>query len=165
MCKSLLERFEAKVSPEPMSGCWLWTGALGRHGYGHIRFGGKTRLATHASLLLVGVDVGRFFALHRCDTPACVNPRHLFLGTHLENARDRAKKRRSGCWVNPESLARGERAGGAKLTAAAVREIISARRSGMSVKDIIKRFNTPNGTINAILYGRSWKHITREFYT
>jgi hypothetical protein len=92
---TLRERFEAKFTPEPMSGCWLWTGAVQGHGYGCFHVGGQPlqahRMAwqlTHGSIA-PGIHV-----LHRCDNPACVNPSHLFLGDPKINAQDRSKKGR-----------------------------------------------------------------------
>jgi hypothetical protein len=81
--------------PEPMSGCWLWTGAIASHGYGHTRFDGETwyahRLSWHAHR---GPITPGMWVLHRCDVPACVNPAHLFLGTATDNAQDRENKGR-----------------------------------------------------------------------
>lgn len=107
-----LERLESKYVPEPNTGCWLWTSALNNKGYGVFRFGNKAAYAHRVSFLLhvgevpIGMEV-----CHRCDTPACVNPGHLFLGTHAENMRDMIGKSRHGAVTKPERLARGSRHG------------------------------------------------------
>lgn len=94
----LEERFFRYAMPEPMSGCWLWTAAVDKSGYGEIAVGRRSKRATHVSLLLHGVDIPPgMCALHRCDNRVCVNPDHLFVGTRLDNARDMIAKGR-GRW-------------------------------------------------------------------
>lgn len=89
------ERFMAKVSPEPMTGCWLWMGSAYTKGYGTIwyidRLWAAHRLAYTwwRGAIPAGMQV-----CHWCDTPACVNPDHLWLGTHRANMADRNHKKR-----------------------------------------------------------------------
>lgn len=97
----LMERFMDKVEPEPMSGCWLWRGAVRGGGYGEIGIGSKTdktasmRAAHRVSYeLFVGKIPPKMNILHSCDMPLCVNPDHLFVGTQADNCRDRARKGR-----------------------------------------------------------------------
>ena len=89
-------RFEQQYIPEPMSGCWLWTGTLaGRDQRPRLCFDGKQGYAHRASWLLHrGPIPDGLQVLHRCDTPLCVNPNHLFLGTQLDNVRDAKAKGR-----------------------------------------------------------------------
>lgn len=90
--RPLADRFAEKVIPEPMSGCHLWVGSADEHGYGHIREGGKRCpvLKAHrvAYELAYGAIPDGLDVLHQCDNPACVNPRHLRVGTHLDNMRE-----------------------------------------------------------------------------
>jgi hypothetical protein len=96
--RTLQERFEEKYTPEPNSGCWLWTATIDEDGYGKMRIGGRgTRhlRATHVALALVGRTVpAGMQALHTCDIPSCVNPDHLWIGTGADNMRDKTRKGR-----------------------------------------------------------------------
>jgi hypothetical protein len=97
----LLERFMNFVIPEPNSGCWLWLGTMDPHGYAKIGMGhNKRQQASHIAMRLFrdGVPDG-FLVMHRCDNPACVNPDHLTIGTHKDNAIDKIKK---GRWRGPD---------------------------------------------------------------
>lgn len=98
---TLAEFLEMNTSPEPMSGCFLWTGFVNRQGYGRIRWQGRNELVHRLSYeLSTGVHPGAKFVCHKCDNPSCLNPDHLFLGTAKDNNKDRASKGRNmkGYW-------------------------------------------------------------------
>jgi len=100
-----------RATPEPTSGCWLWTKAV-VCGYGLGNVGGRTRRVHRVAL---ESRLGRSLrldecALHSCDQPSCVNPRHLRPGTHQDNVNDRQKRgrgvrneQRSGIVATPGS--------------------------------------------------------------
>lgn len=77
--RPLEERFWEKVQPEPMSGCWLWTGTKKFDGYGELTVGGRKHVRAHrfSYELLVGPIPEGLDLDHLCRVRACVNPRHL----------------------------------------------------------------------------------------
>lgn len=91
------ERFWVKVDKTAPGGCWLWTGVRRPNGYGSFsvrqKYFGTHRFSWELTNgpIPTGLNV-----LHRCDVRACVNPEHLFLGTHRDNAIDREQKGRKG---------------------------------------------------------------------
>ena len=94
------ERFEEHLYPDPNSGCFLYVGKNTPEGYGRFRrdgrHGAKFIFAHHMALLLAGQDIPpEMCVLHKCDTPACCNPDHLFIGTRFDNNIDKIAKGRA----------------------------------------------------------------------
>lgn len=91
--ESLRLLIEDRSEPEPNTGCWLWMQHTNRLGYGRLKQRNRSREAHRVSYeAFVGPIPEGMDVLHRCDVRCCVNPDHLFLGTHLDNMRDMAIK-------------------------------------------------------------------------
>lgn len=141
------ERFDAKWIPEPTSGCWLWIGSTLSHGYGLLKGAGKSNILAHRSSweLHHGDIPSGQFVLHRCDTPSCVNPNHLFLGDQAKNMEDCAKKNRT---------AAGEDHGRAKLSNAQIERMWWLRSLGLSYEHIGNAMGISLSHAHAVLTGR-----------
>lgn len=149
---SLRDRFLAKV--QKTDGCWNWTGYT-RKGYGMIREGGRycRRLQAHrlAYEFFVSPIPNGMCVCHHCDNPTCVNPQHLFVGSHVDNRADTVAKNRQ---------ARGERNGQAKLTSRqvhAIREQHQAWSHQFGAKALARRYGVHRSTIFDILSGEHWR--------
>lgn len=162
-----IDRLAAKVAHDHDTGCWLFTGTLTRAGYGQLYMPGETlrsgsrQLAHRVSWRLYRGPIPEGMAvLHHCDTPACVNPDHLFLGSHTDNMRDMHRKGRSVSQVKPELHARGERQHLAKLTADQVLEIRHLRSvEHLGLSQIGDQFGVTKSAVWAIVNGRTWRHV------
>jgi hypothetical protein len=140
----LTPRFWSKV--QKSRACWNWSGTLDKDGYGVIQ--GENRRQVRAQRLSYELNIGPIpsgkHVLHRCDNRACVNPKHLFLGTNLENIADKVKKQRQS----------------AKLTPEKVRRIKRMLKSSISVSSIAVQMGVTIGAIYPIAKGKTWKYIT-----
>jgi hypothetical protein len=101
---------------EALGKCDLWTRARNREGYGEVWHDGRLYRAHRLAWELSNGPIPEgLLVLHKCDTPACVNVEHLFIGTHTDNMADRKRKGRQargeqhGSRTHPESVRRGER--------------------------------------------------------
>lgn len=169
-------RFWQKVRKTPT--CWIWTGAIlrARGGYGafDIRGNGENKAHRASWVIAFGPIPNGLFVLHRCDTPSCVNPAHLFLGTNADNMRDMAQKGRhfsktkphrlargdrNGARARPERLARGERAGAAKLSADDVMAIRGRHAAGETLASLGRGYGVSYQNIGDIVNRQTWKHI------
>lgn len=136
--------------------CWLWTAATFANGYGAFRLGGRSGRTAYTHRLAWELTNGPIpdgvEVCHSCDVRACVNPAHLFLGTHAENMRDMADKGRA-----KTSNAKGEAHPLARLTAAdiaAIRERYAA--GGVLQRELATEYGVGQVHISRVVRGLSW---------
>lgn len=153
------DRFWAKVQIADLDECWLWTAYVTPDGYGTLQADGASVLAhrfsweLHNGPIPAGEGPHGTCVLHHCDTPACVNPAHLFLGSHADNMHDMASKGRNG-------QLKGSAKPCAKLTEV---DVLSIRKryaaGGISQWDLADEFGLWQSTISSILLGKTWRHV------
>lgn len=153
--KQVAERFWNKVLKT--QGCWLWQGAANRYGHGVFRGQfGQTTAHRQAWILTHGDPGPAKFICHNCpggDTPGCVNPAHMFLGTAADNTADMYRKGRQRPPI-------GVRNRSAKLTPELVREIrLRYAAGGTTMQSLADAYGVSIGTIHPLLRGKTWKEI------
>jgi len=158
------ERFWRQV--EKSDGCWNWTAASNPGGYGLIRIDGRLCKAARVCLALHGIEIPEgACVLHHCDNPRCVNPDHLFIGTHQDNMADMCAKgrqqqdERSSARLHPEATPRGVTHYAARLTEEDVREIRRLADAGHTHRALAARYGVSHQNINAITARKTWRHV------
>lgn len=145
-------------------GCWEWTGARNRDGYGATGILGATSAHRASWILHFGPIPAGMNVLHKCDNPPCVNPDHLFLGTHSDNMKD--------CWQKGRRKRAKDNYSIVALNIAWADEyrIIEEHMSGRStIRGLAATYKVSKSTIEKILLGktprydadrlRSWRYI------
>ena len=141
----VIQRFLTKVHEDKNTGCWLWQASKSHQGYGFYQ-----KTSSHRWIYQYVNQVkltSEQFVCHTCDNPSCVNPMHLWIGTHKQNIQDMVGKKRSRF---------GKKNNRAKLTEQQVKRII---KSHLPVKELAIKFNVSIFTIYNILAKRNWKHV------
>lgn len=137
-----------RAIPEPNSGCWLWEGYAKQVTKTYIQprvtYKNKVFSVPRLVWILFNGDVPTGLSVcHKCDVSLCVNPNHLYIGTHKDNMNDlvsRGRGRTSNQTMGPNEVIKAK----------------ELRASGYKVKDIAARFGiTPKG-MSRILAGKRW---------
>lgn len=135
--------------------CWVWKRGKTEDGYGRVRINKVLLLAHRVSLAISGVKVpSNKCVLHKCDNPPCCNPNHLYLGSRLDNAKDRDRRGRR----DPLKIS-GEKHWMAVLTDEKVIRIRKLYSDGIRQADISREMGVSDGIISHVVNGNSWKHV------
>jgi hypothetical protein len=145
---------DGPIHPALGTACWLWQAHDNGRGYGVIMLEGKPHRSEYAHRISYEMENGPLergdVVCHKCDNPSCVNPAHLFVGTHKDNTADKIAKDRH---------ARGSRSGHAKLSDDDVLEIFTLLGRGVEQKEIGQRFGITQSAVSNIRRGVTWKHF------
>ncbi len=147
------KRFWSKV--DKTGDCWLWLGQLNINGYGTICMPNHKnkmahRIAYELNFAILDSTPSKLYVCHKCDNPKCVNPQHLFLGTHQNNMDDMKAKART---------AHGEKCHNSKLTDEKVREARKLKKEGCSMVFLARKNNVSFQAMSAAILGRTWGHV------
>jgi len=156
LSKQDILRFWERVHIQHPNRCWEWKAGKIADGYGELWL---TRLVLRAHRVAWAISTGPIpsglSVLHRCDNPACCNPRHLFLGTQTDNMRDAARKGRIVI-----STRRGEQNGSAVLNPNQVRAIRRRYATGkISQRALAREYRVDHGTVGHIVRRTTWSHV------
>ena len=156
--KSIEKRFNAGYVVCDLTGCWIWNKTVRSGGYGQIRAGCLGEYYAHrvSYVLFVGTIPDGMQVLHDCphgDNPACVNPAHLWVGTHNSNMNDKISKGRSLV---------GEKNPSSKLTEKQVLKALICNRGKGRLRALATKFGVLPSTLTAIRRGKSWKYLQQN---
>ena len=162
--KSLAEAFNDKYTPVTEPGCWLWVGASTDR-YGILWRPPRWVMAHRVAYeLYVGAIPSGLCVCHKCDVTFCVNPDHLFLGTHTDNMRDmirKGRKRISPVAGRHGNHARGEESGANKYPSdviEAVREMYVSKAC-TNIAAIARHFHISESHARRIVHRQTWLHL------
>lgn len=142
--------FYDSIPFRPKHGCWEWSGRKCACGYGAFSLRGKEWKSHRLSWQHVNGSIPDGMCVcHKCDNPSCVNPEHLFLGTHADNMSDMSDKGRR---VNPK----GEANGGAKITA---RDVAAIRSDDRGHREIAVEYGISRSMVGRIKRLEKWAHL------
>lgn len=151
-----ISNFWNKVNKDTISGCWEWTGATRKSGYGAYKGPNGLVIDVHRFVFNITTKMpipDGMIVLHSCDNRICCNPAHLSLGTHEENMRDMKMKGR-------DNYAKGERAGSSKLTDKEVKEIRAKYATGeYTHQSLAEEYGVDKTSVRSIIKFETWKHV------
>lgn len=139
-------------SKDHSTGCWNWNKGKSDRGYAEISINARKERANRISYQVFIDEVPpHLFVCHTCDNPGCVNPDHLYLGTHQDNVDDKLDRDRQP---------RGEEIKLAKLTEKDILKIRALWKEGfMSQESIAREFGVCQTTISRVILRQTWTHV------
>ena len=148
---NLIDKFKL-YTKETNTNCIEWIAGKTKDGYGIVNYNGNSKLAHRVSYeLFVDKIPKNMCVCHKCDNPSCVNPNHLFIGTHKDNMNDmKLKQRRKNVNCN-------EKNGRAKLTIEKANKIRLEKSQGKTLKELALIFNVGISTISRVCRMENWK--------
>ena len=155
-----VKRFWSMVDKKGSNDCWRWLRGKDSYGYGVFYANGRNNQAHRFSMEMhLGQKLraskqlrpGDQLVLHNCDNPACVNPKHLYVGRQSDNIKDRDNRSRTSV---------GESRPASKLNAFKVGKIRRLRRKGWTITRLAKRFKLHTSTVYGIIKRKAWKHVS-----
>jgi len=157
--QNTMHRFITKIEAQP-SGCWNWTGATTRGGYGHFRVmtpSGWSMCRSHVYIARVVLrDAGETIR-HTCDNVLCCNPAHLLAGSHQQNADDCTQRNRQAKGNDKTTSKLKE--SGRLLDEGKVLLIRKLKSEGVKQVNIAKQVDVSPQTVSRVLLGKVWSHV------
>jgi hypothetical protein len=146
MDAKIVDRFMSKVEVNEASGCWEWTAGKFEKGYGQFKVNKKPTKAHRVSYEMFIGTIGKGLCVcHRCDNPGCVNPYHLFKGTHKQNSEDMVKKGRSYSKLEEK-------------TVLFIRKFLKRKGRGRGAF-LARWFGVDTTTISKVKHYKQWRHV------
>lgn len=150
MDSRIIPRFHLKHFQNRTTGCWEWLGYTDKDGYGTFQINRKPYRAHRIAWeIRFGKIPKNKLVLHACDTPCCVNPDHLFLGTQADNIADKMKKQRHKYQI-------GSNCHSAKLIET---DVLAIRKDARKHKIIAQEYGIHPSTVSQIKSRKRWAHL------
>lgn len=151
--ESEIIKFRNKIiKGDDVNDCWGWLGAKGVNNYSIFKIKYERYRASRVSYFLeYGIDPENLDVCHTCDNPICINPKHLFLGTRLDNMKDASLKNRM-CKGGDNIKSKLKESDIPKI-----KEIYS--KGGISQLKLSKQFSVSQAIIARVISSKLWKHV------